>query len=131
VWYAPVAAVRYLGKIGLPIDLAVHYQAPDHVPATHVVAACTVVAAITAAAIAWRQRAPSLLVGWIWFLALVAPTLGFVRAGSWPAIADRFAYLPLVGPIVAVVFGLWAAMTSPAVRKTIVILGTGGVSCWR
>ena len=41
-----------------------------------------------------RQR--YLPVGWFWFLGTLVPMIGLVQVGT-QAMADRYAYLPLVG----------------------------------
>jgi tetratricopeptide (TPR) repeat protein len=50
--------------------------------------------------------------GWGWFLVAIAPYLGLKQNGLWPAWADRFMYLPLVGLAIAAAFGGWAALRS-------------------
>ena len=56
------------------------------------------------AAVRLANRRPEIYVGWFWFLGLLAPVIGLVRWGS-QSMADRFAYLPLVGILVMVVWG--------------------------
>lgn len=55
----------------------------------------------------WRERksAPYLLVGWLWFLGALVPVIGIVQVGK-QAMADRYAYLPLIGIFVMAV---WSA----------------------
>lgn len=48
---------------------------------------------ISVAAWRWRSRAPAVLVGWISYLALLAPAVGLVPSGL-QATADRYTYLP-------------------------------------
>ena len=53
----------------------------------------------------WRrrdQRAP--LVGWLWFLGMLVPTIGLVQVGM-QSMADRYSYLPHVGLLIAIVWG--------------------------
>ena len=102
--HAPVAIVRYLGKLVAPVALAIDHPFPDRVPAWQAAAALAVVLALTFVAVRLRHRAPALLTGWLWFLALIAPTLGVVQAGKWPAIAERFAYLPMAGLVAGALF---------------------------
>ena len=40
---------------------------------------------------------PFLIVGWLWFIGTLLPVIGLVQAGFWPAMADRFAYIPAIG----------------------------------
>lgn len=55
----------------------------------------------------WGQRAtrPYLLVGWLWFLGTLIPVIGIVQVGR-QAMADRYAYIPLVGIFVMMVWGV-------------------------
>jgi hypothetical protein len=56
--------------------------------------------------VALRARvAPWLAVGWLWFLGTLAPMVGFIPI-SLHAHADRFTYLPHIGPIVALAWHL-------------------------
>jgi tetratricopeptide (TPR) repeat protein len=54
---------------------------------------------------AWRARArfPYVLAGWGWFLVMLLPVIGIVQVGS-QFCADRYAYLPLLGPTIALVY---------------------------
>jgi tetratricopeptide (TPR) repeat protein len=45
-------------------------------------------------------------VGWLWFLGTLVPVLGIMQSGNWPAIADRFTYLPSVGISIMVAWGI-------------------------
>ena len=53
----------------------------------------------------WARRAPYLLVGWLWYLGTLVPVIGIVLSG-WQAMADRFAYVPLIGIFIMVAWGL-------------------------
>jgi tetratricopeptide (TPR) repeat protein len=56
----------------------------------------------------WRERShPYLISGWCWFLGMLVPVIGLVQVGD-QGMADRYAYLPLMGIFVMVVWGLAA-----------------------
>lgn len=57
--------------------------------------------AISAAAFLLRGRYPWLLFGWLWFLLTLLPVIGLIQVGS-QSHADRYMYLPSVGPLLAV-----------------------------
>ena len=59
---------------------------------------------ITAAAVIARRRFPYLLVGWLWFLGMSVPVIGFVQLGV-VAVADRNTYLPQIGLAIAIAWG--------------------------
>jgi tetratricopeptide (TPR) repeat protein len=46
-----------------------------------------------------------LLVGWLWFLGTLVPVIGLVQIGAH-AMADRYTYIPLVGTVVIISWGL-------------------------
>ncbi len=54
----------------------------------------------------WWQRTarPYLITGWLWFLGTLIPVIGLVQVGE-QAIADRYAYIPLIGIFVMAVWG--------------------------
>jgi tetratricopeptide (TPR) repeat protein len=60
---------------------------------------------VSGACVTLLRREPSLLVGWLWFVGTLVPTLGLVQVGL-QARADRYTYLPLVGLALAAGFGL-------------------------
>ena len=68
--------------------------------------------------------------GWFWYLGTLVPVSGLVQAGLWPAMADRWAYVPLIGLLIAIVWGIAElAEGRPYCRKfipvaAILLLGT-------
>ena len=52
-----------------------------------------------------RARRPYLLVGWLWYLIMLLPVLGLMQVGL-QARADRYTYLALTGPCLAVVWAV-------------------------
>jgi tetratricopeptide (TPR) repeat protein len=106
---APVAALAYLGSAAWPARLAFFYPFPRAgVPAAAWTAALAALAGL--GALAWRQRRerPYLLAGWAWYLLALLPVIGLVHVGDH-ARADRYTYLPLIGPAFAL---CWLAATA-------------------
>ena len=106
---AVVSYVRYLGKAFWPAHLAVFYPCPG-VWAEEVVAGSGLVLLALSALVIWRARvAPYLVTGWLWFLGVLVPMIGIIQAGD-QAMADRFAYVPLIGLFIMIVWavGDWA-----------------------
>ena len=104
-----VSVLRYLGTLILPADLALFHPFPSSVPLAPALLAAAALALVTLAFARLWRRVPAVVAGWLWFLVTLLPVLGLVQAGLWPAMADRFAYLPLVGLAVAIVWGVTAA----------------------
>jgi Tfp pilus assembly protein PilF len=96
----------YVWKTFWPMRLAVFYPHPGATLAVWKLG----LAALFVLAVSgwvWRQRTvqPYLLIGWLWFLGTLVPVIGIVQVGE-QAIADRYAYVPLIGIFVMAV---WAA----------------------
>jgi tetratricopeptide (TPR) repeat protein len=93
----------YMEKTVWPSRLAVFYPHPEGSLALwKVLGASAVLAAVTALFWHFRERR-YLLVGWFWFLGTLAPVIGIVQVGR-QAWADRYAYLPLWGLFVLIVW---------------------------
>lgn len=88
-----------------PSHLAILYPWPRELSLIQLALATSFLCLISG--VAWRQREhrPYLLVGWLWFLGSLVPVIGIVQVGS-QAHADRYAYLPMIGLLVASVWTL-------------------------
>jgi tetratricopeptide (TPR) repeat protein len=110
---AVVASATYLRRAALPTDLAVFHPHPgDALTASRVAAAGTVLLLGSALAFWQRRRRPQLAVGWLWWLATLAPTLGILQVGQ-AGLADRYAYLAQSGLVLAI-----AATAAPLAART-------------
>ena len=94
---AIVSYASYIVKAFWPTNLSPMYPHPGGSIATwQVFAALLFLLIITALVTAeWRQRR-YLAVGWLWFVGTLVPMIGLVQVGT-QAMADRYAYLPLIG----------------------------------
>lgn len=102
---AVVTYAIYLRKIVWPADLSVFYMHPGRWPVAALVGSSLLLAAVTAVALWQRRSRPFLLVGWLWFLGVLVPTIGLVQAHV-QAMADRFAYVPVIGIFLLLVWGV-------------------------
>ena len=99
----------YLWKMVWPAKLAPLYpHLGDSLAGWRVGVAAVVLIAITFVAVKFRSRR-YLIVGWLWFLGTLVPVIGLVQVGE-AAMADRYAYIPLIGIFVMIAFGIadWA-----------------------
>jgi len=104
-----VSYVKYLMNAFWPTRLAPMYPHPgDSLRAWQVYGALLILLTITLLVVE-RRRRPYLLVGWLWFLGTLVPMIGLVQVGR-QAMADRYAYLPLLGIFIMVCWGAaeWA-----------------------
>ena len=103
---AVVSYVRYVAATLWPANLAaVHPYPVDGWPLWQPVAAVVLLLAITAAVWRVRDRLPSLLVGWGWYVVALLPVSGVMQTGG-QALADRFTYVPTLGFVLGVVGAL-------------------------
>ena len=103
---AVVACAAYLGKALVPVGLAVYYPHPGGAyPIVRVVGSALLLAAISGLVFRYRRERPCLPVGWLWFLGTLVPVIGLVQVGP-QAMADRYAYVPMIGLSAAVAFGI-------------------------
>lgn len=124
---AVVSLVRYGYKLVWPFDLAIVYPHPGWWPAWKIAGATVAVLLVTV--LAWRQRhrRPWLAVGWIWYLALLVPSIGLLQVGP-QAMADRYTYLATTGPVLALLVTLQEWATAPRTRYALGALGAAAVA---
>lgn len=124
---AIVAYACYLWNTVWPTHLSVLYPYPSSgLPAWKVIVSAAVL--VTGSAMAWRQRSRGYpLVGWCWFLGTLVPVIGLVQVGE-QAMADRYAYLPLIGIYMLAVWG-FSELTRNIGRKSrpFLVAGTAAV----
>jgi tetratricopeptide (TPR) repeat protein len=100
-----VSYVEYLYKMFWPKDLTISYLAPYKAVLWQAVGSGILLAIITLFAFWMVRRMPPLLVGWLWYLGTLVPVLRvFTRAPL--AIADRYMYIPMIGILLMVSWGV-------------------------
>jgi tetratricopeptide (TPR) repeat protein len=90
----------------------------------------------------WKKRSHVYLpVGWFWFLGTLVPMIGLIQVGD-QAMADRYAYLSLIGIFVIVVWGIadmaeslhfnlkWCAAAAPVVLLVLSMLTWRQIGIW-
>jgi Flp pilus assembly protein TadD len=102
----------YLANLFWPSGLAVYYppRLPP-LPAGPVALSALLAVLLTGLACAQRRRRPWLFVGWSWFAIALLPTIGLVQVGT-QAMADRYAYFPIAGASLAVVWQVSGTLRS-------------------
>lgn len=105
VGHALLAYVHYLAAMFVPHHLAAYYPYQATVGSSSQVAlAAVLLLLITGLAFSQAARRPYLLIGWLWYVVMLVPVVGLVQVGD-QAWADRYTYLPLIGPFIALVWG--------------------------
>jgi tetratricopeptide (TPR) repeat protein len=98
-----VCYVLYIKKAFWPSHLAALYPYPHALPRWQVAASALFLVAVTCAVLKYREHR-YLLVGWFWYLGTMVPMIGMIQVGN-QAMADRYAYLPLIGLFAMIVWG--------------------------
>ena len=133
---AALSYVKYLEKAFWPVNLAIVY--PHLGPGISIpgaVLSAFAIIAVSILALIFRRRRP-FLVGWFWFLGTLVPMIGLVDIGVH-AMADRYAYIPLLGIFVIVSWGAadlikrWHVPTAVTAAGTVAILLALGIALHR
>ena len=104
---ALVSCFTYIGRTFYPRSLTVFY--PKFAEPRHLFEmrfAFIMLAFISMVAFVLRKKRPYLIVGWFWFLGMLAPAIGWGEGGVFAG-ADRYSYLPLIGLYFIIAWGSW------------------------
>jgi hypothetical protein len=133
----PHAYAMYLWKMLWPAKLAPIYPHPGlTLPVWVVIIDATLLTAVSAGIWRLRRRYPYLAVGWAWFLGTAVPVIGIVQVGD-QVVADRYAYVPLIGIFIVIAWGATALADRMQVGAPvgvlvgILLLGTISFATWR
>jgi tetratricopeptide (TPR) repeat protein len=112
--------LQYLVKLFWPAKLAVIYPYPKSHDAVEVWLIALLLAAVSGLCLCQLFRRPYLAAGWFWYLGTMLPVIGLVQVGG-QAMADRYTYIPLIGPVISLV---WLAAEVFPSRKTSLFAAT-------
>jgi tetratricopeptide (TPR) repeat protein len=107
----------YLGQMVWPSQLAIFYPYRDRaIFSLPVLVSLALIGAITTLVACQFRKRPYLALGWLWYLGTLVPVVGLVHVGDI-AHADRYTYVPLLGVLIAMVWGAAEVATRfPALR---------------
>jgi protein O-mannosyl-transferase len=114
---AAISYWRYIRIMLWPDPLTAYYYY-DSNNISVLAATFSVIALILVTAVCWRYRKekPYCLIGWLWFLGMLAPVIGIVQVGV-QALAERYTYLPFIGLFIALVWLVGDAVANyPKIR---------------
>jgi tetratricopeptide (TPR) repeat protein len=110
----------YVKKTFVPTNLTIFYPHPERDLSWALVGIGVIVFVLISGWVLWQRRTrPHLLFGWTWFVVALLPVIGLMQVGT-QAYADRYAYIPHIGLLIAIVWELHARFVS---TKTGRILG--------
>jgi tetratricopeptide (TPR) repeat protein len=107
----------YLYKMIWPGDLVPYYFLPERISfiatefAASIAAVCFILLLCT---LTWK-RERSFSAAWMYYIVTLLPVIGIIKAG-WQAAADRYTYLPSIGPFMLAGLGA-ARMWSLTLKK--------------
>ena len=103
---ALVSYFQYIWHLIWPVNYAIFYPFPEAIPIWKPIIAALALIILTALVIIYSKKKPYLAVGWLWFLGTLVPVIGLINAGLWPAMADRWAYVPFIGLFIIIAWGV-------------------------
>ncbi len=123
---ALISYIAYIGKMFLPVNLAVFYPHPGNVVFWQVSGALVLLIVFTATAFRMARKFPYLTTGWFWYLGTLVPVIGIVQVGS-QSMADRYTYIPLIGLFIIAAWGIPDLLKKVHYRKE--ILAAASILC--
>jgi tetratricopeptide (TPR) repeat protein len=113
-----VSYLVYLKMLVWPFGFTVFHPYPTTVGAGIALVCFLVIGVVSVFAFLAFRRLPWLFFGWFWYLGNLVTASGLMQKGYWPAHADRFTYLPMIGIFVVLVWGLAVAMGKTRIKAT-------------
>jgi len=120
-----ISYFEYLWKMLWPKGLAILYAHPGNTLAVWKGVLCGIaLLVITTISIKLIRKAPYFVVGWFWYLGTLIPVIGFIPLEQH-LIADRYAYLPLIGIFVIIAWGVPELLKEWHYRKNVLTASAG------
>jgi Tfp pilus assembly protein PilF len=124
----------YLLKMIYPANLAIYYPYPAARPAWQVAGAALAFLLTGIAAFRMRWKFRPFTFGWLWYVIALLPVIGLVQVG-FQSMANRYAYLPLIGIFVLVAWGVPELVKGSLFRHCLpavagMILAVSAFSTW-
>jgi protein O-mannosyl-transferase len=122
---AMVSYLEYLKKMMWPSDLSILYAHPGNaLPVWKGILCGMALVSITIISIRLIRKAPYFAVGWFWYLGTLVPAIGLLKIGPH-AMADRYAYISLIGVFIIVAWGVPEFISKWRYKKKILSIAAG------
>lgn len=115
--------LRYIGKALWPASLTFFYPHPGPVSVWEASLAALALVLLTALALLACKRRPYTTVGWFWYVGTLVPVIGIVQVGA-QASADRYTYVPLIGLLLVVAWGVPGLLAAHRWRRQALFIGS-------
>lgn len=114
--------LTYLDQMLIPCSLSPAYHEPQWLPIRFGVALFILLSLML---VSWwnRKKRPAFGVGWLWFLGMLVPSIGFVWMGTTEGLGDRFSYLPMVG--ICLILYAVLSISRPCLQRVFSVLFIG------
>jgi len=131
-----VSYLSYMGKMIYPENLAFQYPYPENLALWKGTGAVLMVLLITLLAMHLAVKRPYFIVGWLWYLGTLVPVIGLVQVGM-QSMADRYMYIPMVGLLMVVSWGVsefiqrWKTLKTVSAASAMIIIPLLMVVSWK
>ena len=123
---AVISYTKYLGKMFWPQNLAVFYPYSREFDSLQIIGSVLLLSIISCLTIFWARKYRYALMGWLWYLGTLVPVIGLMQVGK-QAMADRYAYIPMIGLFIIVAWGIPDLLGGWQKRKIIFAISSGAV----
>ncbi len=113
-----VSYTFYLKNTLWPYNLSVFYPYEYSLPLWKIFVSIIILATITFGVLYYIKKVPFLFTGWFIYLVTLVPLVGFVQSGG-QSMADRYTYLPSIGLVIMLTWGIFSTMKTKRACKII------------
>jgi tetratricopeptide (TPR) repeat protein len=100
-----ISYCTYISKLFWPSNLTVYYPYEKPFSFIYISLSIIFISAITLIAVMASRKAPYFFVGWFWFIGTLVPVIGIVKFSAF-GVADRFMYIPMIGILIIIAWGM-------------------------
>ena len=123
---AGVSYAKYLERMFWPQNLAVFYPYSREFSLVQTSTAFLLLSVISCLAIFFVHKYRYALTGWLWYLGTLVPVIGLIQVGK-QAMADRYAYVPMIGLFIIIAWGIPDLLRGWPLRKIIFLISSAAV----
>ncbi len=123
---AVVSYAKYLWMMFWPENLAVFYPYSKKFGALPIIGAVLLLFVLSSLAVLGIRKYRYALTGWLWYLGTLVPVIGLIQVGK-QAMADRYAYIPMIGLFIIIAWGIPDLLRGLPRRKIIFAISSGAV----